>query len=257
MWNEGSRAVSTSIHGSATFSGCWAGITRLAKRRWCCWRLRGWGWRGETKSLLIRFLAYYAAIVVGLYSAVPYKTPWCAVSLLYGMALLGGVAMARLAGRWRAVVLAAVVLGLGSEAWIAAGRYATDARNPWVYAQTGNGVFTVRDRVATYARAAREREKVAIDVYTVENWWPLPWYLREFPNVRWWRQVVMAGPAAPIVLVSPAMEGDLVRKIYEGPPPGERELYMNLLGGYVEIRPGVEVRGYVAKGLWDREEQER
>jgi hypothetical protein len=48
------------------------------------------------------------------------------------------------------------------------------------------------------------------------------------------------------------MEPDLIRKLYEGPPPGERELYMNLFAGYVELRPQVEVRGYLSKQLWDR-----
>ena len=51
------------------------------------------------------------------------------------------------------------------------------------------------------------------------------------------------------------MEPDLVRKLYEGPPPGERELYMNMFPSYVELRPQVEIRGYVAKSLWDRREQ--
>jgi hypothetical protein len=53
------------------------------------------------------------------------------------------------------------------------------------------------------------------------------------------------------------MEPDLVRKLYEGPLPGERELYMNMFPGYVELRPQVEIRGYVAKSLWDRREQGR
>ncbi|MGD0775613.1 MAG: hypothetical protein ABSC05_22600, partial [Candidatus Solibacter sp.] len=91
-----------------------------------------------------------------------------------------------------------------------------------------------------------------IEIYTRENLWPLPWYFRAYPNVRWWRQVTIPGRAAPIILVSPAMEQDVARKLYEGPPPGQRELYMNLFSGYVELRPQVEVRGYVAKSLWDR-----
>jgi hypothetical protein len=40
--------------------------------------------------------------------------------------------------------------------------------------------------------------------------------------------------------------------LYEGPPPGERELYMTMFDAFVELRPQVEVRGYVAKSLWDR-----
>ena len=212
-------------------------------------------WR--TGSPVLRFLALYTTLLAALYSAVPYKTPWCVVSPLYAMALLAGVGVAALGVRWRTGVVVLSAAALGWQAWIAGVAKASDIGNPWAYAQTGMGVFAIRNRVADFVRAAPERQNVAIDVYTRENLWPLPWYFREYPNVRWWRQVAVPGRAAPLVLVSPAMEPELTRKLYEGPPPGERELYMNLFPGYVELRPQVEVRGYVAKSLWDREQQGR
>ncbi len=214
-------------------------------------------WR--TRQSALRFLSLYAVLLLAFYSAIPYKTPWCAVGILYALALLAGVSVAWVLSRWpqpSRILFGALILGSGFEAWVAIGPYATDSRNPWVYAQTGPGVFTIRDRVAAFAQASPQGQNVAIDVYSRENLWPLPWYLRRFPNVRWWTQVVIPGPAAPIVLVSPAMEPELVRKIYEGPPPGERELYMNLLPTYVELRPQVEIRGYVAKSLWDLQQRE-
>jgi predicted membrane-bound mannosyltransferase len=208
------------------------------------------GWRSGKPA--VRFVAWYAAALAVFYSALPYKTPWCAVSLLYALAVLAGAGAAALRGRARLAAAAAVVW-LGTVAWAASVPFASDPRNPWAYAHTLPGVFTIRDRVAEFAHLAPEGRKVAIDVYTRENLWPLPWYLRPFPNVRWWRAVNPQDKAAPIVLVSPALEPDLVRKIYEVPPPGERELYINLFPNRVELRPNVEVRGYVAKSLWDRQ----
>jgi len=210
-------------------------------------------WR--SKPPVLRFLALYAVLLAVFYSALPYKTPWCAVSLLYALALMAGAGVAALSVTWRTgtlVAAAAVAAALGWQAWKAAVPYATDPRNPWAYAQTGTGVFTIRDRVEEFALLAPERRNIAIDIYTRENLWPLPWYFRGYPSVRWWRQVAVAGRAAPIILLSPAMEQDVARKLYEGPPPGQRELYMNLFPAYVELRPQVEVRGYVAKSLWDR-----
>jgi hypothetical protein len=102
------------------------------------------------------------------------------------------------------------------------------------------------------ARVATDGRQVAVDIYSRENLWPLPWYFRGYPNVRWWRAVPEDGRAATIVLASPAMEPELIRKLYESPPPGERELYMQMFPEYVELRPGVEIRGYVSKQLWDR-----
>jgi len=81
-----------------------------------------------------------------------------------------------------------------------------------------------------------------IEVISPEHdYWPLPWYLRAFPNVGWWSEVDMGVPAAPL----------------EVPPPGERDLYVPLFDSYMEMRPTVEIRGYVIKSLWDRYQQQR
>ena len=110
-------------------------------------------WR--TGRPFLRFLAGYTMLLGAMYSVVPYKTPWCAVSLVFSLALLGVAGSPHSVQRRRTVVLAAAVLGsLAWQAWSASMRYASESRNPWVYAQTGTGVFTIRDRVEEFARAA-------------------------------------------------------------------------------------------------------
>jgi len=47
------------------------------------------------------------------------------------------------------------------------------------------------------------------------------------------------------------MEPTLLRKLYDLPPPGERELYVSIFARPVELRPGVELRGYAASRLWE------
>jgi hypothetical protein len=47
------------------------------------------------------------------------------------------------------------------------------------------------------------------------------------------------------------MEAALVRRIYDVPAPGERELFVPIFDVPVELRPGVELRGYAAASLWD------
>jgi uncharacterized protein (TIGR03663 family) len=208
-----------------------------------------------SKRPFCRFLGGYSVMVALLYSAISYKTPWCVLTMLYGFALLAGIAIEVLARRWRAPVLVVTILGVASLGWLAWNRstaMAADSGNPLAYAQTGKGVFTIRDRVRELVRSAPDGSRTAIAVYTQQNLWPLPWYFRDYPNVLWWRQVSIPGRAARIVILTPEMEAELARKIYEGPPPGESELYVNMFEQYVELRPGVEVRGYVAKSLWDR-----
>jgi predicted membrane-bound mannosyltransferase len=110
-------------------------------------------------------------------------------------------------------------------------------------------VFEIRDRIEKVARSQPSGYATAIDIFTGENWWPLPWYLRRFSQVRWWSAVPRSGRAGPVVLCSPVQEEAVARLLYEGPPPGERELFVNLFPRAVWLRPGVEVRGYVAASL--------
>ena len=42
-----------------------------------------------------------------------------------------------------------------------------------------------------------------------------------------------------------------MRKLYDLPPPGERELYVSIFERPVELRPRVELRGYAASRLWE------
>jgi uncharacterized protein (TIGR03663 family) len=197
---------------------------------------------------LLRFLLWYTAVLTVLYAAIPYKTPWCVLGPLSGMALLAGVGAVALF-RWRRVA-SAVVLAAGAVQMYAAGT------GTYAYSQTGRDVFAIRDRLEALAAVDPDGRAMPIAIFTGENLWPLPWYLRSFSGVRWWTAVPQQKPPAPVLLATPGMEAALARMIYEYPPPGERELYMNLFDRHMELRPRVEVRGYVAKSLWDRLWQE-
>jgi predicted membrane-bound mannosyltransferase len=199
-----------------------------------------------------RVLKWYALLSMAMYSAIPYKTPWIGVNLIFGLALLAGIGIPRVMRKARFVTGSLVLAGVAHLVWqsyTASFLRPADPSNPWVYAQTGSGVFAIRDAVLRYDK------DVSIGIYTRENLWPLPWYLRRNKNVRWSREVVLEGAPPPLVIASPEMEIALQKKFYEGPPPGQREIYMNLFREPVYLRPGVEIRGYVRKSLWDKAER--
>jgi uncharacterized protein (TIGR03663 family) len=207
-----------------------------------------------------RLAAFYTVFVTVFFSAVPYKTPWNLLPFVHGMIILAGIGAAHLirltrGSMARTVATAALLVfasaHLGWQAWAASFRYPADPRNPWVYAHTGNDVFLIARQMAVIARAHPEALAMPIQIISRENLWPLPWYLRSFSGVRWWNGVSDSGPAAPLILATPDMEPALVRKLYELPPPGQREMYVPLFDRYVELRPRIELRGYVAKPLWD------
>jgi hypothetical protein len=152
------------------------------------------------------------------------------------------------------MVMALVASGVAQLAWQARAdsfQYASDPRNPWVYAHTGTDVFLIVHEVEALAAVHPPDLAMPIQIFTRENLWPLPWYFRRYPGVRWWNGVSDTAPLAPVILATPDMEPALLHRIYEVPPPGQREMYVNMFDRYVELRPRVEVRGYVAKSLWD------
>jgi uncharacterized protein (TIGR03663 family) len=222
----------------------------------------GWSRSGipGADSRVVRFLAFYTLVMVTVHSAIPYKTPWCVLGFLHGTILLAGAGAVFLvrAARNRSakglvvVLLAAATAHLGWQAFAASFRFAADPRNPYVYAHTSTDVFTIAARLHDLARAHPDGTAMPIQVISRANLWPLPWYLRGFSRVAWWNGVPEQAGNAPVILITPDMEPALVRTLYEIRPPGQRELYVPLFDRPVELRPQVEIRGYVAMSLWER-----
>ncbi len=85
-----------------------------------------------------------------------------------------------------------------------------------------------------------------------KDYWPLPWYLRSFPNVGYWTEADNVEPPAVVIIASPKVEPALMKKLNEFSPRSKRNPYVSLFDRYIELRPQIELRGYV---LWDRFQQ--
>jgi len=210
---------------------------------------------GLMASAAPRFLRIYTGLMVLMYCAIPYKAPWNVLSFWHGAILLAGVGAVWLAQQMpkpvAVMVVGLAVAQLGWQARADSFQYASNPRNPWVYAHTGTDVFVIMKQVEALASADPKGRALPIQIFTHENLWPLPWYLRRYNNVHWWNGVSDTAPLAPVILATPDMEPALLHRIYEVPPPGQREMYVNMFDREVDLRPRVEVRGYVAKSLWD------
>lgn len=211
---------------------------------------------------LLRFLAFYTLIMTIVYSAIPYKTPWCLLGFLHGMILLAAVGVAALINIslywWEKPVVGFLLVLFGlllpvGQAYLGNYKYYADPSNPYVYAHPTTDVFGITRRIEEVARASPDGHNIYIQVICpAGDYWPLPWYLRSFPNTSWWNDVDKDIPAAPLIIASPSVEPALMRKLYELPPPGQRNLYVPLFDSYTELRPQVELQGFVTKDLWDR-----
>ena len=216
---------------------------------------------------LLRFIAFYTLIMTVFYSAIPYKTPWCLLGFLHGMILLAAVGAAFFVKIFPTYWLNKVFVGflffaggasLICQAYMGSYHYYANPSNPYVYAHPVTDVVTIARRVEEIDQVHPSGLKMHIQVICPEHdHWPLPWYLRRFEKgtIDWWDKVADDVPAAPVIIASPSVETALMRKLYELPPPGKKNLYVPLFDSYMELRPQVELRGYVTKELWDSYQQ--
>jgi uncharacterized protein (TIGR03663 family) len=163
------------------------------------------------------FCAVWFLSQLVIYSAIPYKTPWLALNILLPAALVTGYLAGEIWDRpsrpARAGLLALLLLGLGWSGWRAAEvtfRGYDDPRLELPYAQTRReamGIMTLVREVAKRAPAGRGLTLHALLPYR----WPIPWYLRDFPNARYWKhfQDTPLDFDADVLLVDLREEGKL------------------------------------------------
>lgn len=216
---------------------------------------------------LARFIGLYTLILMVVYSAIPYKTPWCMLGFLHGMIVLAGLGAGVLiqvaAGRSRRVallvVLAAAAVHVAWLGYITNFIYYADPRNPYVYAHTHPDIVRLAARVSRLAEVHPDGYNMHIEVICPEDdYWPLPWYLRSYEqnrSVGWYDDVDYTQPPAPLIIACGGVHNEVLKKIYERPKPGEARLYVPLFREHMYLRPGVEIRGYLCKELRDRLQQ--
>jgi hypothetical protein len=191
-----------------------------------------------------------------VYSLIPYKTPWCILGPLHAAILLAGAGAVAVLQTLRpparialAVLAAMLTAHLGFQAWRTSFPLSSDPRNPYAYAHTLADVYAIRDGLEKLAGSHPNGHAMAIQVISGQNMWPLPWYFRDFTHIQWWRRLGPEFRPADVILVTTDMEPALAHEIYEVPPPGQRELYLSIFDRPVELRPNVELRGYVRASL--------
>jgi uncharacterized protein (TIGR03663 family) len=203
------------------------------------------------RTFWTRYLTCHVAILGAIFSAIPYKTPWNLLPFYVVLLVLAGIGFSRLvAGTASSAVRGALAAGLviasgqlGWQAWRAAVTYASDPRNPYVYAQTVPDAVRMATRIRNLAAAHPDGARMQVSVIApAYEQWPLPWYLRAMPHVGYW---TAPGDAlawrAPVIVAS--MDHTAVF---------EDALASRYVSEFYGLRPEVLLSLYVERGLWDR-----
>jgi uncharacterized protein (TIGR03663 family) len=203
---------------------------------------------GSASASFIRFLALYTFLLTAFYSLLAYKTPWCLLSFWHGAILLAGVgagvllrSIPRLVPRISLAVALLIGAGhLGWQAWLASNtpEFASDRRNPYVYAQTSPDILGLVSIVESLARVAPQNHNLLVQVIAPDDdYGPLPWYLRSFNKVGWW-STTPSDLSAQVLIVSPAAHFK---------PSANDPLRML---GYFQLRPQTLFELWVEPSLW-------
>ena len=201
------------------------------------------------RTRLARFSVFFALCLLAAYWLFPARTlstmsTRVFVSLI-GLLATAAVILARLcptrpAQAATCLLLATAACNLAGQAYRQNFKFHTDPRNPYVYAHTSPDLVHLAERVEEIAQVAPEHRDMIIKVVAPESdYWPLPWYLRRFPNVGYWTEAPDEPNAAMIIVGSEMQEA----------------VEANLGGLYHQefrgLRPGIHLIAYVRQDLWD------
>jgi len=178
---------------------------------------------------LLRWAAAYSLLILLVHSAVAYKTPWLAIHLVPGFALLAAGALASVDREKLPVIAAAVVAAVVSgmlliQTWRVTRTYAADARNPFAYVHSSPDVRKYRALVEA-ARGRLPHEPVRV---ISEEYWPLPWYFRGLDGIGYWARVPEDCDGS--LVIASAGLADTVRSRLHG---GYDEAFLGLRPGFV------------------------
>jgi uncharacterized protein (TIGR03663 family) len=186
------------------------------------------------------FAALWGFGLLAAYSLINYKTPWLALSMIVPFALAGGYAIGTVYRTNRVAALAALALFLSVCAYqtykINFVHYDNDAYI-YVYAHTKRTYTDLIKEVERIAARAGTKFETPINVAAPE-YWPMPWYLRNYKKVGYQGRVVPANNEA-VIIASKAQNAEVQAT------NGAKYL---LVKDY-EMRPGVTLTLYVRRDL--------
>jgi uncharacterized protein (TIGR03663 family) len=229
-------------------------LTWLQQEEWASLFLGAAGMLLVFYCRLTRFALFCTLWAIGIflaYSIMPYKTPWLILNISLPLALIGGcgveeiVRISRRTTRPRVRIMWLVPVGLA----LACPLYQSidlnffhydDNSIPYVYAHTQRTFLDLIKQVQTLAQRNTTGENTGMDTGIAvmsPEYWPSPWYLREYRRTGFYGKVVPT--QEPIVIVQSTQE---------------TEAQTMLGGNYArvsayDLRPGVTLLLYARRDL--------
>jgi len=189
----------------------------------------------KASSRFAVFTAFWSLGILSAYCLIPYKTPWLALSIVlpfiimagYGLELIFKARSVSLRGIALTTLALAVVFSTYQAIQLSFFRYDDDTE-PYSYAHSKRDLLNLVREINTIAAGNPAGKNIGITVMSSEHW-PLPWYLRDYPNAGYWGKVV--DTHEPIVIAHENQVAEVEQKLGD-----KYRLYSSH-----DLRPGVRL----------------
>lgn len=136
---------------------------------------------------LLKFTAIYALCVMTAYTLIPYKTPWCIISIFWPFLFLSGTAIDKLLAllryKYYALALCAILVILSSVISLRLNFIShSNSKEPYVYVQTTRDINRLLEPVFFITGEDLSNYSLTGHIMRSDPW-PLPWTLHDFPNM--------------------------------------------------------------------------
>ncbi|HJP91021.1 MAG TPA: flippase activity-associated protein Agl23 [Pyrinomonadaceae bacterium] len=199
------------------------------------------------KNSFAVFCALWSFGLIAAYSLIPYKTPWLLLNFVVPLALIAGYALQAVyeldQGQLR-LVSVVLVLAIGVAVYQCIDlnfvNYDNeDEKYVYVYAHTKRSTLDLLNEID---RIAKQEQGGQTGITIVSpDYWPLPWYLRNYGRVGYYGQ--MAPSVEPIIIAREDQKDTMETNfggVYEQVPSSGP-------GGTFDLRPGVKLLLYVRR----------
>ena len=216
-------------------------------------------WRANNRFAL--FIAQFAFGLLAAYSLVGYKTPWISLNFIVPLALASGytlnVAYEKLLDfqqpKLFIVPAALIIIFCGYQMYQLNFVHYDDDQYVYVYAHTRRETLAMLDQIDQIADRMRTGKATGIALLSPE-YWPLPWYFRDYTRVGYYQRVVPT--TEPVIIASTGQEeeiktmlGDSYQQIDSSQLNDPRIDHERNPAGSFSLRPGVDLLLYVRKDV--------
>ena len=216
-------------------------------------------WRANNRFAV--FMAQCAFGLLAAYSLVGYKTPWITLNFIVPLALTGGYALNVFYEKLRDFeqpwfFLAPVVLIVGFcgyQMYQLNFVHYDDDKYVYVYAHTRRETLVMLEQIDATANKMKTGYDTGVAIVSPE-YWPLPWYFRDYKRVGYYGKVVPT--SEPVIIGQTGQEeeikatfGEQYQQIDSSTLNDPRIFPDRNPEGSFSLRPGVDLLLYVRKDV--------